>query len=110
MPDTRWSAAVDQAVGRGVLLGRMSYYGGWYDRRDTYRYRDHPREVIAANHPVGTATSATRREMILCDGSRTRSKGTESMTNTSPQQIVNRHRLEAHVHPSRSRRASTGTG
>jgi len=42
LPDTRWSAAVDQSVGRGTLLARLSYYGGWYDRRDTHRYRGKP--------------------------------------------------------------------
>ena len=31
LPRTRWNAAVTQRMGRTSLLGRLSYYGGWYD-------------------------------------------------------------------------------
>ena len=57
MPDTRWNAAVDQAVGRGALLARVSYYGGWYDRRDTYRYRGRPVVDLELTWPVGDAVN-----------------------------------------------------
>ena len=57
LPNTRWSAAVDQAVGRGALLARMSYYGGWYDRRDTQRYRGKPVVDIEFIWPFGDAVN-----------------------------------------------------
>ena len=31
LPRTRWNAGIDQRIGRVQLLGRLSYYGGWYD-------------------------------------------------------------------------------
>ena len=31
LPRTRWNVGVTQRVGRASLLGRLSYYGGWYD-------------------------------------------------------------------------------
>ena len=31
LPRTRWNAAVTQRAGRASLLGRVSYYAGWYD-------------------------------------------------------------------------------
>ena len=51
LPDTRWSAGVDQAVGRGALLARLSYYGGWYDRRDAHRYRGQPMVDLELSWP-----------------------------------------------------------
>ena len=57
LPDTRWSAAVDQAVGRGTLLARLSYYGGWYDRRDTHRYRGKPVVDLELAWPLGDAVA-----------------------------------------------------
>ena len=42
LPNTRWNATIDQAVGRGTLLGRLTYYGGWFDRRDLRRYGGKP--------------------------------------------------------------------
>ena len=55
LPDTRWSAVVDQAVGPGALLARLSYYGGWYDRRDTQRYRGKPVVDLELTWPLGDA-------------------------------------------------------
>ena len=57
LPDTRWSAAVDQSVGRGTLLARLSYYGGWYDRRDTHRYRGKPTVDLELAWPFGDAVA-----------------------------------------------------
>ena len=57
LPDVRWSAAVDQSVGRGTLLARLSYYGGWYDRRDTHRYRGKPVVDLELAWPLGDAVS-----------------------------------------------------
>ena len=57
LPDVRWSAAVDQSVGRGTLLARLSYYGGWYDRRDTHRYRGKPVVDLELAWPLGDPVS-----------------------------------------------------
>ena len=57
LPATRWSAAVDQSVGPGALLARMSYYGGWYDRRDTHRYRGKPVVDLEFTWPFGDAVN-----------------------------------------------------
>ena len=31
LPRTRWNAGVTQRLGRASLMGRLSYYSGWYD-------------------------------------------------------------------------------
>ena len=59
LPNTRWNATVGQAVGRGTLLGRLGYYGGWFDRRDAQRYRGTPILDVEATWPVSDAVSLT---------------------------------------------------
>ncbi len=36
LPRTRWNAGVTQRLGRASLLGRLSYYSGWYDYDSGY--------------------------------------------------------------------------
>lgn len=38
LPKTRWNAAVNQELGRLSVLGRISYYGGWFDDDDNQNY------------------------------------------------------------------------
>ena len=38
VPRTRWNAAVTQALGPARLLGRLHYYGGWWDTDDFLFY------------------------------------------------------------------------
>ena len=38
IPGTRWNVTVRQSAGRWRLLGRVSYYDGWFDSRDLYVY------------------------------------------------------------------------
>ena len=59
LPNTRWNATVNQAVGRGTLLGRLGYYGGWFDRRDAQRYRGKPILDVEATWPVSDAVALT---------------------------------------------------
>ena len=59
LPNTRWNATVNQAVGRGTLLGRLGYYGGWFDRRDAQRYRGKPILDVEATWPVSGAVALT---------------------------------------------------
>ena len=47
LPRTRWNVGVTQRLGRASLLGRLSYYSGWYDYDSGYgrdlRSRRRPR-------------------------------------------------------------------
>ncbi len=79
LPDTRWTAAVDQAVGRGTLLARLSYYGGWYDRRDVRRYRGKPTVDLEVAWPVSDAVALTL--------------GARNILNTYPDENPNARRL-----------------
>ena len=36
LPRTRWNVGVTQRLGRASLLGRLSYYSGWYDYDSGY--------------------------------------------------------------------------
>ena len=38
LPKTRWNASVNQELGRVSVLGRISYYGGWFDDDDNQNY------------------------------------------------------------------------
>ncbi len=59
LPNTRWSATVNQSVGRGTLLGRLSYYGSWFDRRDVRRYPGRAILDVEATWPVSDAVWLT---------------------------------------------------
>ena len=59
LPNTRWNATLNQGIGRGTLLGRLSYYGGWFDRRDVRRYRGKPILDVEATWPVSDAVRLT---------------------------------------------------
>ena len=56
-PRTRWNAAVDQAAGRWRLLGRLSYYGDWFDYRDGFVYAGKPVVDVEAARPLGDAVT-----------------------------------------------------
>lgn len=38
LPKTRWTASVNQELGRIGVLGRISHYGGWFDDDDNQNY------------------------------------------------------------------------
>ena len=38
LPSTRWTAAARRSLGKLALLGRLSYYAGWFDSRDDRSY------------------------------------------------------------------------
>ena len=56
-PRTRWNVTVDQAAGRWRLLGRLSYYGDWFDYRDGFVYSGKPIVDLEAARPVGGAVT-----------------------------------------------------
>ena len=42
LPETRWNFNVNQRAGRMEILGRLSYYGGWFDGDDPAFYDGKP--------------------------------------------------------------------
>ena len=86
LPNTRWNATVHQAVGRGTVLGRLGYYGGWFDRRDDRRYRGKPVVDVEATWPVTQSVSLTL--------------GSRNVLNTYPDENPNPGRLGNRYPPS----------
>ena len=86
LPDTRWTATIDQTMGPGTLLARVSYYGGWYDRRDTRRYRGKPTVDLEVAWPLRDAVTLT--------------VGARNVLNTYPDENPNAGRLGNRYPPS----------
>ena len=59
IPGTRWTATVRQTLGRWRLLGRLSYYGAWFDSRDLYVYHGDSVVDLDAAYPVSESTTLT---------------------------------------------------
>ncbi|MCY4595069.1 MAG: TonB-dependent receptor, partial [Bryobacterales bacterium] len=38
LPKTRWNASLSRGLGPFSVLGRVSYYGGWFDDDDNQNY------------------------------------------------------------------------
>ena len=51
IPGTRWNVTVRQSAGRWRLLGRVSYYDGWFDSRDLYVYHGDSVLDVEAEYP-----------------------------------------------------------
>ena len=75
LPRHRWLLTAKQAVGDVRLLGRLSYYGGWFDSRDDISY--------AGNHLVDLEASYS-----LSDGA-TVTVGGQNALNRYPQENPN---------------------
>ena len=56
-PKTRWNVTVDHAAARWRLLGRLSYYGAWFDYRDGFVYAGKPIVDVEAAWPVSDAVT-----------------------------------------------------
>ena len=56
LPRVRWNAGVTQRVGRVQLLGRVSYFGGWYD----WGQRLQPGVPAAGRHRAGASSTGGR--------------------------------------------------
>ena len=66
LPGTRWNAAVRHALGRWRLLGRLSWYGEWFDSRDSHVYRGDAVVDVEAAYPLGaSATLALGGQNVL---------------------------------------------
>ena len=57
LPGTRWTAAARRGWGDLSLLGRLSYYAGWFDSRDNHSYPGEYLVDLEAHYAVsGSAT------------------------------------------------------
>ncbi len=52
LPETRWYFSVNQSIGRLKILGRLSYYGGWYDGDDPAFYDGKPIVDLECHQPL----------------------------------------------------------
>ena len=59
VPGSRWNASVRQQLGRWRLLGRLSYYGDWFDSRDLHVYRGDAVVDIEAAYALSESTTVT---------------------------------------------------
>ena len=56
-PRTRWHVTVEQAAAGWRLLGRLSWYGAWFDYRDGFAYAGKPIVDVEAARPLGDAVT-----------------------------------------------------
>ena len=59
LPGTRWSASVRQALGRWRLLGRLNYYGAWFDSRNGHVFHGDATVDLEAAYPAGESVTLT---------------------------------------------------
>ncbi len=57
LPETRWIFTANQQVGRLDLLGRLSYYGGWFDGDDPAFYDGKPLVDLELSLPLSDSTT-----------------------------------------------------
>ena len=57
LPETRWNFTAKQRIGRMNLLGRLSYYGGWFDGDDPAFYDGKPLVDLEFSLPLSDSTT-----------------------------------------------------
>ncbi len=57
LPETRWNFIANQGVGRMDILGRLSYYGGWFDGDDPKFYSGKPILDLELSLPLTDSTT-----------------------------------------------------
>ena len=55
LPATRWTAAGRRSLGKLSLLGRLSYYAGWFDSRDRRSYPGEYLVDLEASYSIGNS-------------------------------------------------------
>ena len=83
LPRVRWSAGINQRVGRVQLLGRVSYYGGWYDWDSGFRQAFIPSAGIEQGFFDGRPIVDVEGSIDLYDGV-TLAVGAQNLLNTYP--------------------------
>ena len=67
VPATRWNFTARHSIGRWRLLGRLSYYGAWYDSRDGHVYGGEHLFDVEASFPFHDAIVLTAGVQNLFD-------------------------------------------
>ncbi len=88
LPRTRWNAAVTQRLGqRASLLGRLSYYGGWYDYDSGYGTVFDPSGGLEQGFFAGRPIVDVELSVDVGQGT-TLSVGAQNLLNTYSQESV----------------------
>ena len=85
LPRIRWNAGINQRLGRVQLLGRVSYYGGWYDWDSGFRQVFIPSGGIDQGFFEGRPVVDVEASIDLYDGT-TLAVGAQNLFNTYPQE------------------------
>ena len=59
IPGTRWNVSAQHDLGRWRLLGRLNYYGDWYDSRDVRVYNGDAVFDLQASRAIGESVTLT---------------------------------------------------
>ena len=85
LPRVRWNAGVTQRVGRVQLLGRVSYFGGWYDWDSGFNQVFLPLGGIEQGFFDGRPIVDVEASIDLYDGT-TLAFGAQNLLDTYPQE------------------------
>ena len=85
LPRLRWNAGVNQRLGRVQLLGRVSYFGGWYDWDSGFNQVFLPRGGIEQGFFDGRPIVDVEASIDLYDGT-TLAFGAQNLFDTYPQE------------------------
>ena len=85
LPRVRWNAGVNQRLGRVQWLGRVSYFGGWYDWDSGFNQVFLPRGGIEQGFFEGRPVVDVEGSIDLYDGT-TLAVGAQNLFNTYPQE------------------------
>ena len=85
LPRVRWNAGVNQRLGRVQWLGRVSYYGGWYDWDSGFQQIYIPSGGIEQGFFAGRPVVDVEGSLDLYDGT-TLAVGAQNLFNTYPQE------------------------
>ena len=85
LPRVRWNVGVNQRLGRVQLLGRVSYYGGWYDWDSGFNQVFLPLGGIEQGFFDGRPTVDVEVSLNLYDGT-TLAFGAQNLFDTYPQE------------------------
>ena len=85
LPRVRWNVGVNQRIGRVQVLGRVNYYGGWYDWDSGYGQIFIPSAGIGQGFFDGRPVVDVEASIDLYDGT-TLAFGAQNLLDTYPQE------------------------
>ncbi len=83
LPRIRWNAGINQRLGRVQMLGRVSYYGGWYDWDSGFRQVFIPSSGIEQGFFDGRPIVDVEASIEIAGGT-TLAIGAQNLFNTYP--------------------------